>query len=132
MFKSKLAVDGRPAVRTRAFLALLALASLSVAACNSDSNEPQQGELEVVVTVTGEGADADGFAVEVDGTQVATVGATGGTISADALAAGNHEVELTGLDANCTVTGGAVTRTVAIVADNTTEITYAVTCAAAV
>lgn len=128
MLKTILAADLRSAARKSGFLALLALASLTVAACDDDTNEPEVGNLDVTVTVTGDGADADGFDVTVGTASIGPVAATGGTVSASALATGNTQVTLTGVDANCTV--DSATKTATITDGDTTDVTFEVTCTA--
>ena len=127
MLKTILAADMRSVARKSGFLALLALASLTVAACD-DENEPEVGNLDVTVTVTGEGTDADGFDVMVGAASIGTVGATGGTVSATALATGATQVTLNGVDANCSV--DSATKTATITDGDTTDLTFEVTCTA--
>ena len=109
-------------------MALLALASLTVAACDDDTNEPEVGNLDVTVTVTGEGTDADGFDVSVGTASIGAVGAAGGTVSATAIATGDTQVTLNGVDANCTV--DSPTKTATITDGDTTDVTFEVSCAA--
>lgn len=119
--------------RFRWATAVLAMGVLAVAACDDDDDDggpTNEGTLEVTVTATGTPADPDGFTVLLDGTQMgAVVPATGGVRTQD-LEPGDYEVELDNLADNCTVDGDNP-RTVTIEDDETTEVTFAVTCEAA-
>lgn len=80
-----------------------------VAACGDDEPpgqgpDDETGSLELTTVSTGEDLDGNGYAIEVDGDEVATVGGNG-TATVDQVAAGAREVRLTGVQANCAVAG---------------------------
>ena len=77
----------------------------------SDSNPPpknpppeQSGSLEVSASTTGDNQDSDGYAVTVGGSTSKEIGPNG-SATFSGLNEGNHQVELTGLKANCSVGG---------------------------
>ena len=83
------------------------------------------GTVEATAATSGTPPDPDGYALSVDG-------GTPQPLTPDApltipnLAPGDHAVELTGVAANCTV--GDNPRTVAVTADATVPVAFAVTC----
>ncbi len=83
------------------------------------------GTIEATAATSGTSPDPDGYALSVDG-------GTPQPLTPDApltipnLAPGDHAVELTGVAANCTV--GDNPRTVAVTADATVPVAFAVTC----
>src|SRR5690349_5275540 len=91
---------------------------------------PTTGDLKVTTSTTGSNLDPDGYTVSVDGGagQPITINNSTG-VTFTALTAGSHSVALSGVAANCTVSGGA-TQTVNITANQTATLAFAVTCAA--
>ncbi|MFL5561399.1 MAG: metallophosphoesterase, partial [Gemmatimonadaceae bacterium] len=85
-----------------------------------------KGSLTVSTTTTGADLDPDGYAVAVDGgaPQAITVN---GTLTVAGLTAGAHTVTLSGLAANCTVSG-ANPQTVTVVAGSSVSVSLAVAC----
>jgi hypothetical protein len=109
---------------------VLFLLAAGVAACNGDDtvsvpSTENDGTMEVVTTTTGTEIDPDGYTVQVDAQSVGPIGASA-TINA-AVSAGDHTVQLTGLAANCTVTGENP-RTVSVGAGETVTLSFAVSC----
>jgi hypothetical protein len=85
------------------------------------------GDLEVITSTTGGDLDPDGYTVTVDGTQSQPID-TVGTVTFVDLDEGDHSVELTGLQGNCTVTSmNPVTVSVSYAATATT--TFTIDCA---
>ena len=88
---------------------------------------PTTGDLTVTTTTGGTGSDPDGYTVSVDGaTQSITVN---GSVTYNGLNTGNHSVGLSGVAANCVVSGQNP-RTVAVSAGNTTQTNFEVACTA--
>jgi subtilisin-like proprotein convertase family protein len=100
-----------------------------VAACNGDddgTSPPTTGSLEVTTSTTGDDLDPDGYTVTVDGGTSQSVGINGSTAFAQ-VATGDREVELTGLAANCSVTG-VNPRTVTVAGGGTASTSFDVPC----
>src|SRR5690349_15029041 len=91
---------------------------------------PRTGDLPVTTSTTGSNLGPDGYTVTVDGTasQAITINNSTG-VTFTGLNAGSHSVALSGVAANCTVSGGA-TQTVTITANQTATLAFSVTCAA--
>jgi hypothetical protein len=77
----------------------------------SDSNPPpknplpkQSGSLEISASTTGDNQNSDGYAVTVGGSTSKKIDPNG-SATFSGLNEGNHQVELTGLKANCSVAG---------------------------
>lgn len=84
------------------------------------------GSLEVTATTSGADPDPDGYAVEIDGAGGVPID-TDETLAPQVLPVGEHEVELTGIAANCAVTG-ANPRSVTVATDETVSTVFEVTC----
>jgi uncharacterized protein YjdB len=84
------------------------------------------GDLQVLASTSGEDLDPDGYIVTVDDTHIQPIAVTGTVTFAD-LAAGEHAVELTGVAANCAVTGDNP-RTVNVPFAGTAQTTFDVSC----
>lgn len=85
------------------------------------------GAVEVKTATTGQEIDPDGYAVSLDGGGVRVI-AVNDSVTIDGLAAENHDVQLTGVAANCTVAGNNP-RTVTVPAGGTALATFDVSCA---
>ena len=85
------------------------------------------GNAEVTLTTTGANPDADGYLLAVDGGTPEAIADPNGTLLVENLAAGDHDFTLSGLAANCTVTGSA-DQTIAIVDQETAAVDYAIAC----
>ena len=109
---------------------MLVACTLAWSACGGDGGaditEPQVGTLEVTTATTGPEPDADGYEVSIDGAAAVALGANS-TLRREALAVGDHTVELGGLAANCAV-AGAARRSVTVTADATATASFAITC----
>src|SRR3989449_5720772 len=62
------------------------------------------GNLAVTTNTTGSNLDPDGYTVTIDGGPSQTI-ATNGSVTFNGLAAGNHQVTLSGMAANCSLSG---------------------------
>lgn len=89
---------------------------------------PATGGLSVTTVTTGASPDPDGYNVTVDGGQGQPIGAAGSLAIAD-LGAGNHEVGLSGVAANCAV-AGENPRTVGVVAGTVVPVAFSIECEA--
>jgi len=89
---------------------------------------PQTGNLTVTASTTGSNLDPDGYTATVDGGASQSVG-TNGSVTFTGLSAGSHSVALSGLAANCSVSG-ANPQTVTVPSGGTATATFAVSCAA--
>jgi hypothetical protein len=86
------------------------------------------GGLQVTTSTTGPAPDADGYAITVDGSERGIIGASAGS-SLDGIAAGQHEIGLSGVAGNCTV-GGDNPQIVTVTPGASATVTFTVTCAA--
>jgi hypothetical protein len=86
------------------------------------------GGIAVTTVTTGDQIDPDGYGVSVDGGTVRSVGANA-TLDVSGLTEGPHSVLLSGVAANCSVTGDNP-RDVPVTARQTTAVTFAVACTA--
>src|SRR5438094_2564220 len=89
---------------------------------------PQTGTLTVTTSTTGSDLDPDGYTATVDGAASQALG-TNGSVTLSGLSAGSHSVALSGLAANCSVSG-ANPQTVTVPSGGTATATFAVSCAA--
>ncbi len=94
----------------------------------SCSQQPTTGDLTVSTNTTGSDLDADGYTVTVDGNTSKSIGING-SVTFSGLPAGDHSVQLSGVAANCSASGGNP-RTVSVPAGGTGSTTFAVSCAA--
>jgi hypothetical protein len=84
------------------------------------------GSIEVAIAVTGEGLDPDGCTLTVDGTSQRRLPAGESTTYAG-LSLGQHTVAIGDVASNCQVQGG-VSRQVSVTANQTTSVSFLVTC----
>src|SRR5438128_2192609 len=89
---------------------------------------PQTGNLTVTASTTGSNLDPDGYTATVDGGASQSVG-TNGSVTFPGLSAGSHSVALSGVAANCSVSG-ANPQTVTVPSGGTATASFAVSCAA--
>lgn len=87
---------------------------------------PSVGSLSVATATTGSDLDPDGYTVTVDGGNAQSIPVNGSVTYVD-LAAGSHSVVLSGIAANCAVSGGT-TRIVTVPAGGTATASFDVTC----
>src|SRR5205814_350114 len=88
---------------------------------------PQTGNLTVSTSTSGSNIDADGYTVTVDGGASQAIG-TNGSVTFTGLAAGSHSVALSGVAANCSVSG-ANPQTVNVPSGGTATASFTVSCA---
>src|SRR5256885_8097655 len=93
----------------------------------SGSSTPTTGTLNVSTTTTGANLDPDGYTVTVDGTNSASI-ADNGSQSFTNLSSGSHTVALSGLAANCTVSGGN-SQSANVPAGGSVSVAFQVSCA---
>src|SRR5205085_823129 len=89
---------------------------------------PPTGNLTVSASTTGSNLDADGYTATVDGGASQGVG-TNGSVTFTGLSAGSHSVALSGVAANCSVSG-ANPQTVTVPSGGTATASFTVSCAA--
>ncbi len=89
---------------------------------------PSSGTIEVVTATTGGGTDPDGFSLLLDGVDRGPIAVTASS-SLGGLDPGSHTVGLTGLAANCQVSGENP-RIVTVTGGSTVQAAFAVTCTA--
>jgi Tol biopolymer transport system component len=95
-----------------------------------DGTGPSEGSLLVATHTTGQGIHPDGYLVRTGAGPEQVIGATD-TLLIPGLAAGVHEVELTGVAENCAITG-TNPRSVTVTGGATTRMVFEVACAAVV
>src|SRR5205823_3971217 len=88
---------------------------------------PDTGNLTVGTSTSGSNLDPDGYTVTVDGGASQTIGANG-SVTFTGLSAGSHSVALSGVAANCSVSG-ANPQTVTVPAGGTATASFTVSCA---
>ena len=86
------------------------------------------GSLEASASTTGEDQDSDGYTATVDGDTSKDLNPNG-TVTFSGLSEGDHSVELTGIQSNCSI-DGENPRTVTVEAGNTASTTFNVSCTA--
>jgi len=96
-------------------------------ACSPSAALP--GSVQIATTTTGPGTDPDGFALLFDGGDGGLIGVSA-TTNLTGVAAGSHTIGLTGLAANCQVSGENP-RTLTVPAGGTAQVAFQVTCAVA-
>ena len=94
-------------------------------ACTSPP--PPPGTLTITTATSGSDQDPDGYTLTVDGGPAQPIGLSA-TVTLVDVAAAAHAVELLGVAANCTVTGGAQ-RSVEVPGGGTAEVAFAIVCA---
>jgi hypothetical protein len=87
---------------------------------------PEIGELRITTVTGGPSQDGDGYQFTVDGGQTRPIGAnTSATLTS--IAAGSHEVTLSGVAANCDVQGGS-SKSITVPPNGTGTVTFNITC----
>src|SRR5881392_2152981 len=112
--------------RTVSLIAGLVAATTFSVSCTAP---PTTGSLRVTTATSGASGDVDpdGYSVTLDGTTSRAIG-DNATTTFTGLAPGSHTVVLSGVAANCTVSGGT-SRTLSVTAGSTVSTSYAVSCA---
>ena len=107
-----------------------ALLAGAVLACSStEPTPPTTGSVHVTTVTAGADLDPDGYtaALDYDSTGAALPIAINGSVTFTPLSPGTHSLTLRGTTANCLV-AGANSQTVSVVAGQTAEVTFHVTC----
>lgn len=86
------------------------------------------GELEVTTSTGGSAPDPDGYSVTIDGASAASIGINE-TLVLENVAQGEHSVGLSGIEANCLVTGDNPVN-VQVTANERASVSFHVSCAA--
>ena len=115
-------------------LALLLLAVLGLAACESTGTDPDPGPgpggspgtLTLVTATSGTQPDSNGYTIMLDGTAHGSIGPTD-SVTVEGLEPGSHAVELADIEFNC-ATLGQFTRTVTVGSDAGAVVDYGVAC----
>src|SRR6266513_955055 len=112
--------------RTVSLIAGLVAATTFTVGCTAP---PTTGSLSVTTATSGASGDVDpdGYSVTLDGTTSRAIG-DNATTTFSGLAPGSHTVVLSGVAANCSVSGGT-SRTVSVTAGSTASTSYSVSCA---
>lgn len=111
--------------------AFLLTSSASLFACGGDevvgstTGSPTTGSLVITTMTSGADPDPDGYIVQVDADRLA-IGLSA-TIQKQGLLPGSHTVSLSGVAANCTVSGEAA-RTSTILRGDTSQVEFAIEC----
>jgi hypothetical protein len=93
--------------------------------CNSPP--PGTGSIEITAATTGSQPDPDGYSVRLDNGSAQSL-PVNGTVAVGNLTPGSHSVRLSGMAANCSLSG-ANPQTLTVTAGQTTKLTFAVACA---
>lgn len=128
----RLAMDLNPRQRTSLTPLLLGVAISVLASCGGGDElvRPTEGSILINTTTSGSDLDPDGYSVTVDDNPEQAVG-TSDELAVTNLDPGEHNVALTGVIQNCTL-GGAGRRAVNVIAGDTVNITFRITCEAIV
>ena len=106
-----------------------ALALIALACSGTEPTPPTTGGVRVTTVTAGADLDPDGYtaALDYDSTGAALPIAINGSVTFTPLSPGTHSLTLRGTTANCLV-AGANSQTVSVVAGQTAEVTFHVTC----
>ena len=106
----------------------LIVSAATVAGCGG-SSEPSgsTGDVQVTVNVSGSPVDPDGYNLTLGASNIGSVPGAGGSTTLTSLSAGQLYLRLTGLAANCEVTG-VNPASVDVVAGTPAQITFDVSC----
>ena len=109
-------------------LVLLGAATVASVSCGDDlASQPTEGTILVATTTVGTDFDPDGYSVSVNSSQAGVLGNLD-TIYVNKLEAGNYQVSLAGIAANCSTAAGLNPLTVEVVAADTVNAEFEVTC----
>lgn len=108
-------------------LGTLIAATVFLGACSESTEPPRAGNVQVAITTTGAELDPDGYTASIDGQSHPVLINASATL--ENIPAGVHQVELSGLAANCALVTPAPVE-VTVVAGTTVTVSLAVTCSA--
>lgn len=92
---------------------------------------PPTGSVAVTTSTSGQSPDPDGYTVTVSGGGGSQSIGTNATVTFSGISTGDQTVTLSGVAANCTVTGaGGPSQTVTVTANQTVPATFTITCTA--
>jgi hypothetical protein len=89
---------------------------------------PTSGTIAVTTATTGGGADPDGYSLLLDGVDRGAIGVNG-SISLAGLTSGSHTIGITGVAANCQLSGENP-RSVTVPAGGSVQVSFAISCSA--
>jgi len=113
--------------RTALPLLILGIGMLVLGSCGGDNLvRPTEGTLQISTTTTGSDIDPDGYTLTLDNRPDQDIDIRE-TLAISDLDPGDHTVALTGVIQNCAV-GGAGRRTVSVIAGDTVDVTFRITC----
>jgi YVTN family beta-propeller protein len=98
------------------------------AACGDETEPNAPAALRLTAVTTGGDADTDGYAYSLDGNPEAGLDPNA-SVLLSGLAPGSHELVVSGVESNCTLSGGT-TRSVSLTGGDTTDVQLDVTCQA--
>lgn len=112
-------------------LATVCVFAFSVSGCSDDpaglgDRNPDTGTIGVTTVTTGDDPDPNGFGLLLDAVPAGNIGVNE-TLGLTNVLVGTHELELTELATNCSVTV-ANARTIIVTKDEITPTTFEVTC----
>lgn len=117
---------GRCARRSWAVVGTLILPAASLIGCGSDPTGVDTGSINVTAATTGASLDPDGYVLTVDGVEVQSIGVNS-TLTLAGLEPGDHELGLSGLAPNCSVSS-ANPQTVTVVAGESVSVSFEIEC----
>jgi hypothetical protein len=98
------------------------------AGCNNEVTSPQTGAAQVTIATAGADLDPDGYVISVDGGIPLAI-PVNGRATIVGLKVGSHSLALGGMATNCALSG-ANPRSVNVVAGDTAQLVFAVSCTA--
>lgn len=109
-------------------LVLLGAGTIISASCGDDpTGQATEGTILVAATTVGTDFDANGYTVSINNGQAGVIGIQD-TVYVEDLEAGSYQVSLAGIAANCSTVPGENPLTVAVVAADTVNAEFEVTC----
>ncbi|MEO7238223.1 MAG: hypothetical protein ABIZ96_06380 [Gemmatimonadales bacterium] len=110
-------------------LALAAVLSLGACGGGADLTAPATGTLEITTATSGADLDPDGYTVKLDASGPGQAISATGSVTFSSVPAGSHTVVLTGVSANCSVSGENP-RSATVGGGSVVEVVFSVSCQA--
>lgn len=123
---TSLSGQGKGEMKTRRHLIISLIAAVFAGGCGDELTAPLPGTLRVSTTSIGEDLDLDGYSVLVDGDLQLPI-SNFGRVLIEEVTAGQRQVSLGGLSANCSVDGSS-TQSVTVQSETVTDIAFTVRC----